>query len=48
MNSTVSALRFFFTHTSDRPDQARKLIQTVHPRNLPVVLSRDEVAHRPC
>jgi integrase/recombinase XerD len=44
MNSIVSALRFFFTHTIDRPDLARKLIRTVHPRNLPVVLSRDEVA----
>jgi integrase len=40
----VSALRFFFTHTIDRPDLARKLIRAVHPRNLPVVLSRDEVA----
>ena len=44
MNSIVSALRFFFTHTIDRPDLARKLIRAVHPRNLPVVLSRDEVA----
>ena len=44
MNSIVSALRFFFTHTIDRPDLTRKLIRTVHPRNLPVVLSRDEVA----
>lgn len=44
MNMTVSALRFFFTQTIDRPDLARKLIRTPHPRNLPVVLSRDEVA----
>jgi integrase/recombinase XerD len=44
MNSIVSALRFFFTYTIDRPDLARKLIRTAHPRNLPVVLSRDEVA----
>ena len=44
MNSIVSALRFFFTQTIDRPDLARKLIRTPHPRNLPVVLSRDEVA----
>jgi len=35
MNSIVSALRFFFTHTVDRPDLARKLV---------VVLSREEVA----
>jgi site-specific recombinase XerD len=29
MNSIVSALRFFFTHTIDRPDLARKLIRAV-------------------
>src|SRR5450631_68313 len=44
MNSIVSALRFFFTHTLDRPDLARKAIRVAHPRNLPVVLSPDEVA----
>ena len=27
MNSTVAALRFFFNHTVDRPDLARKLIR---------------------
>ena len=27
MNSIVSALRFFFTHTVDRPDLARKLVR---------------------
>jgi len=42
-NSIVSALRFFFTQTIDRPDLARKLVRAAHPRNLPVVLSRDEV-----
>jgi site-specific recombinase XerD len=44
MNMIVAALRFFFTQTIDRPDLARKLIRTPLPRNLPVVLSRDEVA----
>ena len=44
MNSIVSALRFFFTHTIDRPDLARKVIRVAHPRILPVVLSREEVA----
>jgi site-specific recombinase XerD len=44
MNSIVSALRFFFTHTLDRPDLSRKLVRLSHPRKLPVVLSRDEVA----
>ncbi|MFC4594588.1 tyrosine-type recombinase/integrase [Sphingobium tyrosinilyticum] len=44
MNSIVSALRFFFTFTLDRPDLARKLYRIKHPRKLPVVLSREEVA----
>jgi integrase/recombinase XerD len=44
MNSIVSALRFFFTHTLDRPDLARRLVRVTHPRKLPVVLSPDEVA----
>lgn len=44
MNSIVSALRFFFTQTIDRPDLARKLVRLSHPRKLPMVLSRDEVA----
>ena len=44
MNSIVSALRSFFTHTLDRPDLARRLVRVSHPRKLPVVLSRDEVA----
>jgi site-specific recombinase XerD len=43
MNSIVAALRFFFTQTIDRPDLSRKLVRAAHPRNLPVVLSRDEV-----
>ncbi len=38
MNSIVSALRFFFTQTIDRPDLARTLVR------VPVVLSPDEVA----
>src|SRR5215210_7245509 len=32
MNSIVAALRFFFTHTLDRPDLARKLFRVSHPR----------------
>jgi integrase/recombinase XerD len=43
MNSIVAALRFFFTHTLDRPDLARKLFRVTYPRKLPVVLSPDEV-----
>src|SRR4029077_17163979 len=30
--------------TIDRPDLSRKLVRVAHPRNLPLVLSRDEVA----
>src|SRR3954469_14567118 len=44
MNSIVSALRFLFTQTLHRPDLARRLVRLAHPRTLPVVLSRDEVA----
>ena len=44
MISLVSALRFFIANTLDRPDLARKLVRVRHPRDLPVVLSRDEVA----
>ena len=44
MNSIVSALRFLFTITVDRPDLARRLVRAKHPRNLPIVLSQDEVA----
>jgi integrase/recombinase XerD len=47
MNSIVSALRFFFTHTIDLPDLARKRSGWRIRANLPVVLSRDEVARLP-
>ncbi|AJA08541.1 phage integrase [Sphingopyxis fribergensis] len=43
MNSIVGALRFFFTHTLDRPDLARKLIRTKHARKIPVVLTMADV-----
>jgi integrase/recombinase XerD len=36
MNSMVAALRFFSTHTLDRPDLARKLVRTAHARKIPV------------
>ncbi len=45
INSIVSALRFLFTRTLDRPDLARRLYFVKHPRSLPTVLSPDEVAH---
>src|SRR5204863_7257902 len=43
MNSIVAALRFFFTHTLDRPELARKLVRTAHARKIPVVLTLAEV-----
>ena len=43
MNSIVAALRFFFTHTLDRPDLSRKLVRTGHARKIPVVLTMAEV-----
>jgi len=43
MNSIVGALRFFFAHTLDRPDLARKLIRTKQVRKIPVVLTMAEV-----
>jgi site-specific recombinase XerD len=44
INSSVSALRFFFTITLDRPDLSRRLLVIRHPRKLPDVLSVEEVA----
>ena len=44
INSAVSALRFFFTVTLDRPDLARRLTVVRQPRRLPAVLSVEEIA----
>ena len=44
INSTVSALRFFFDVTLDRADLARQTSFVHEPRKLPVVLSPHEVA----
>ena len=43
INTAVSALRFFFTVTLDRPDLARRLTVVRQPRRLPAVLSVEEV-----
>ena len=43
INSSVSALRFFFTVTLDRPDLSRRLVLARYPRKLPTVLSVEEV-----
>jgi integrase/recombinase XerD len=44
INSAVSALRFLFTVTLERPDLARRLTVVRQPRKLPLVLSAKEVA----
>jgi len=44
INSSVSALRCFFTVTLDRPDLSRRLAVVHQPRKLPLVLSVEEVA----
>jgi integrase/recombinase XerD len=44
INGTVSALRFFFSITLDRPDITRPLTFVAEPRKIPVVLSPEEVA----
>jgi len=44
INSAVSALRFFFTVTLDRPDLARRLTIVHRPRRLPAVLSVEEMS----
>ena len=43
INSAVSALRFSFTVTLDRPDLARRLTVVPYPRRIPTVLSVEEV-----
>ena len=43
INGAVSALRFFFTVTLDRPDLARRLTVVPYPRRIPAVLSGEEV-----
>jgi hypothetical protein len=40
MNSVVAALRFFFTHTLDRPDLSWRLYREKVVRKLPVVVAR--------
>jgi site-specific recombinase XerD len=43
MNNTVSALRFFFRVTLDRPEMGRHLTLVRQPRKLPDVLNEEEV-----
>jgi site-specific recombinase XerD len=43
INGAVSALRFFFSVTLDRPDVTKLLAFVAEPRKIPVVLSPEEV-----
>jgi site-specific recombinase XerD len=43
INSTVSALRFFFKVTVDRPDVTKLLTSVAQPRKIPVILNPEEV-----
>jgi len=42
LNATVTALRFFFQTTLERPEAIIKISTVPLPRKLPVVLSREE------
>src|SRR5258705_2569685 len=42
INCSVSALRFFFTVTLDRPALSRRLVLVRHPPKLPTVLTVEE------
>lgn len=44
INGSVSALRFLFTVTMDRPELLRRLVLVRYSRKLPDVLSVEEVA----
>jgi integrase/recombinase XerD len=48
INCSVSALRFFFTVTLDRPDLSRRFILVRYPRKLPTVLNVEEVKSDGC
>jgi integrase/recombinase XerD len=43
INATVTALRFFFKVTLERPETTRRLVFVYEPRKLPRVLSAEEV-----
>jgi site-specific recombinase XerD len=44
LNATITALRFFFAVTLERPEALAKMSSVREPRKLPVVLSREEMA----
>jgi len=45
LNATITGLKFFFDVTLDRGELMAKMQPVYVPRTLPVVLSREEVAH---
>src|ERR1700729_3657435 len=45
INAAITALRFFFTVTLEKPDLVRPLRTVTKPRKAPIVLSQEEVAH---
>src|ERR1700738_2767635 len=47
INCSVSALRFFFTVTLDRPELSRRLVLARHPRKLTTGLSFEEAGRLP-
>jgi site-specific recombinase XerD len=47
INATVAALRFFFKVTPDRPETTRHLVFVYEPRELPCVLSPEQVLRLP-
>src|SRR5208337_1336876 len=44
INAAITALRFFFIETLERPDLVRPLRIVTEPRKAPIVLSQEEVA----
>jgi integrase/recombinase XerD len=44
INAAISALRFFFNVTLERPESVRHLTSVHEPRKAPVVLNQEEVA----
>jgi len=44
INAAITALRFFFTVTLEKPDLVRPLRIVTEPRKAPVVLSQEEVS----
>ena len=43
INTTLTGLKFFFTHTLDRPEVLKRVQRVYEPRKIPEVLSTQEV-----